>query len=212
MIKRLFGILGIVAGLAVLGGAGIAVHGGGLGVAAWIGVAFGSWLGLGLVRVGLAWLLNIIDLDVYGVDPLNPYLAASTQRARSELHRFLQYLGEGKYHCFVKAPLRGAGGDIEHIWAVVHSHDGSGFRVSLANDPIEAPEAMDDRFRVSEGDVEDWQVVISEDEIRGGFSVGAIAQIVREDGYRLSRASRRMLERFVDLSVPGPEGLGRARA
>ena len=45
------------------------------------------------------------------------------------------------------------------------------------------------------------QVMVSATEIHGGYSVGAIAEIAQNEGYRISGSDRRMLGAFVDLDV-----------
>ena len=199
MVKRFLGLLTVITGSGLTIAAAYFLVTRQFEGVEWVGMIFGSLLGIGFVRIGIRWLLNIIDVNVYGVDGNDPRILLAKSRAHSEMKRFRRYLQEGEHHCFVKFPLEVGAGDIEHVWAVVHSHDRGVFNVSLASDPLKDPELSTDRFTVAESNVEDWQVMISENEIRGGFSVRAIAEIMQADGYRISREHRKMLEAFVDV-------------
>ncbi len=161
----------------------------------------GLFWGLVFLYFGRKWLFNQIDLDVIPVEPESPELADARRRALSSIGVLWHYLDENRHECFVKFPMETKSGSIEHIWGVVHSRQGDKVVVSLANEPVEAPSGEADRRTVAIRDIEDWQVFVSESEIRGGYSVGALARIAKSRGYGLSRSNRKHLEKFVDLEA-----------
>ncbi len=209
VLKRIFGLLAVLTGLAMLifgvGHPFLDESGGFKLRFLVVGVLFGG----AFLSFGKRWLLNEVDLQLIGVDPDDPILTAATSRARATLKRFWTYLAEGRHECFVKFPLSTRSGEIEHIWGVVHSREGEQLIVSLANDPVDEPVSDDSRKTVPVSEIEDWQVFVSDDEIRGGYSILAIAEIARQRGLRLSSKSRRAMRAFVDLEEGGgPQAMG----
>jgi uncharacterized protein YegJ (DUF2314 family) len=150
------------------------------------------------ISFGRRWLLNLIPLDVLPVEPGNPEIAEASRRAQATLATFWNYLAQNRYECFVKFPMQTTDGQAEHIWAVVHSRVEGSVVVSLVNTPVDDPRDAADRRVISVNDIEDWQVVISDAEIRGGYSIGALERVAKSQGYRLSRADQKRLRVFVD--------------
>jgi Uncharacterized protein conserved in bacteria (DUF2314) len=149
-------------------------------------------------------LFNWIDLDVIAVEPHDPVIEAAAQQARATLSVFWNYLEQHRYECYVKFPMETKEGKTEHIWAVVHAREGDKVVVSLANRPIDAPSTDDERRLVAIGTIEDWQVAVSPTELRGGYSVAALATLAKKRGYSVSPKDRRILSALLDVSnVPG---------
>jgi uncharacterized protein YegJ (DUF2314 family) len=198
MLKQVFGLVAILVGAGLMV-AGVGQH--------WLspGKAFhirpligGLVLGSMFLSFGRRWLFNLIALDVMPVEEGNPEIARASQRAQANLSTFWNYLAQNRYECFVKFPMQTTDGQVEHIWAVVHSRADGSVVVSLANNPVDQPRDASDRRVISVNDIEDWQVVISDSETRGGYSIGALERIARSQGYRLSRADKKRLRVFVD--------------
>ncbi len=154
-----------------------------------------------LLYFGRKWFFNFIRLDVIGVDPASPEVAEARQKAQASIGRLWEYLAANRYECYVKFPMATGSGGTEHIWAVVHSKGDEGVVVSLVNDPVDRPKGAGERQVVAYRDIEDWQVVVSEAEIHGGYSVRALEKIALARGYRISRADRKRLRAFVDLEA-----------
>src|SRR5262249_27799341 len=134
-------------------------------------------------RFGRKWAFNWIDLDVIAVDPGDPAIEAAVQHARGTLSVFWNYLEQHRYDCYIKFPMETREGKPEHIWAVVHAREGDKVVVSLANRPVDTPATGDERRLVNIGIIEDWQVVVSPTEIRGGYSIAALAGLAKKRGY-----------------------------
>ena len=197
-LKQGFGLVAILVGAGLLV-AGVGQHWLDPGKPFRIGPLIrGLVLGGLFLSFGRKWLFNLIALDVCPVDPGNPEIADATRRAQATLPRLWDYLAENHYECFIKFPMRTEAGQLEHIWGVAHSRTEAGVVVSLANDPVDAPEDAAQRRVIPTKDIEDWQVMISESEIRGGYSVGALGRIAKSKGYRFSRADQKRLRAFVD--------------
>jgi hypothetical protein len=159
-----------------------------------VGGLFWGFLGF---TYGRKWLFNLIDMSVIPVDPQDPVILEATRRAQASLPILWDHLGQNRLECFIKFPIQTRGG-LEHTWGIVHSRVEDQAVVSLANESVERMENPTDHLMVQVKDIEDWQVVVSPTEIRGGYSVGALAMIAKARGYSLSRADRKKLEAFVD--------------
>jgi uncharacterized protein YegJ (DUF2314 family) len=201
LLKRGFGLVAILVGLGLVA-AGVGQRwirpDGRVQIGPLIG---GVILGGTFVTFGRRWMLNLVSLDVLPVEPGSPEVAEATRRAQSELPRFWDYLEQNRYECYIKFAMQTSSGAVEHIWAVVHARCDNGVVVSLANQAVERPRAEAARRVVPVNEIEDWQVVISESEIRGGYSVHALRKIALSRGYGISFADRRRLRAFVDLEA-----------
>lgn len=162
------------------------------------GVVWGliSW------HYGRKWLFNWIDMDVMGIDPGDPVIEAAVQRARSTLGVFWHYLDQHLHECYIKFPMETKEGVPEHIWAVVHARENDKVVVSLANAPVDEPSVSEGRRLVAVRDIEDWQVVVSPTEIRGGYTIGALATLAKQRGYSIAPKDRQSLAMFVDIWEP----------
>jgi uncharacterized protein YegJ (DUF2314 family) len=165
------------------------------------GLAWGavSW------HFGRKWLFNWMDLRVIGVEPDHPTMLAAARQARSTLDALWYLLAQNRYECYVKFPLETKPGVREHIWALVHAREGDEVAVSLANEPVDEPATSGDRRLVPIRDLEDWQVVVSPTEVRGGYSTQALAAVAVERGYSLSPKDRGRLGAYVDVWKPAAE-------
>lgn len=197
-LKQALGLVAIVVGVGLLV-TGVAQH--------WLSpskpfrmgpLIGGLVLGSVFINIGQRWLFNLIALDVLPVEPSHPEIAEASRRAQATLSTFWNYLAQNRHECFVKFPMQTTDGQAEHIWAVVHSRANGSVVVSLANIPVDQPRDASDRRVISVNDIEDWQVVVSDTEIRGGYSITALERIARSRGYRLSRADQKRLRVFVD--------------
>jgi hypothetical protein len=198
MLKREMGAV------AILVGAGLLVAGLGQrwlfpGKPVLLGPLLGALVtGSVLLTYGRRWLLNMISLDVFAADADDAEIRDAKQRAQGTLGQLWHHLERKQHECYVKFPLEVKSGSMEHIWALVHSREPQGVLVSLANQPVEEPSRATRRFVVDAAQIEDWQVVVSESEIRGGYSVAALARLARRQGYSISRTDRKRLAAFVD--------------
>jgi uncharacterized protein YegJ (DUF2314 family) len=197
-LKQAFGLVAIVVGAGLLI-AGVGEHWVFPGKPFRIGPLIGGLVvGATFVSFGRKWLFNLIGPDVLAVEPGNPEIAEASRCAQATLSTFWSYLAQNRYECFVKFPMQNTDGVPEHIWAVVHSRGSGSVVVSLANEPVDQPRDAAPRRVISENDIEDWQVVISDTEIRGGYSIAALERIARAQGYQISRSDKKRLRVFVD--------------
>ena len=197
LLKRAFGLVTILVGLTMLlfgVGQTWLAPGKPFQFGPLVGGLLWGFLGL---TFGRKWLFNTIDMSVIAVDPADPEVLEATRRAQASLPTLWEHLGQNRLECFVKFPLQ-TGDGLEHIWGIVHARLDDKVVVSLANEALGPLEGASDRQMVPIKDIEDWQVLVSPNEIRGGYSVGALARIARNRGYSLSRSDRKKLEVFVD--------------
>lgn len=200
--KRTFGLITIVVGLAAL------VFGVGqtwlnpevpFQVGPFFGGLLWGWLGF---TYGLKWLLNRIDMDVFPVAQGSPEIQDAVGQAQATLGTLWYHLGQNRHECFIKFAIETRGGK-EHIWGIVHSRVEDQVVVSPMRRAAPPLTNHGERFMVPVGDIEDWQVPVSPTEIRGGYSVAALAKVARAHGYTFSKADRRKLGAFVD-AAPAP--------
>lgn len=197
LVKRAFGLVTILVGLAMLiSGVGQTwlAPGKPFRFGPLVGGLLWGFIGL---TFGRKWLFNTIDMSVIAIDPADPEVLEATRRAQESLPTLWEYLGQNRLECFVKFPLQTGEGP-EHIWGIVHSRLGDTVVVSLANEALGPVERAGERQTVPIKDIEDWQVIVSPTEIRGGYSVGALAKVAKNRGYNLSRSDQKKLEAFVD--------------
>lgn len=167
----------------------------------------------GIVSMVLAFVLTPMLLlrlwrekpgfEALPVDPHDPVMLEQVARARRELPRFLEGLGENRLEAYIKFPLVVNGGT-EHVWGVAHAHVDGTFVTSLASTPVAGlePELLN-RLSIPIGDVEDWMLQDAAGKTFGGYTHLALARIYQREYGRMPRRMRKDLEAFVDLDLSG---------
>lgn len=157
---------------------------------------------LGLTLLGTGWSRLFPNAyDPIQIDNANPIMRSAIERSRRELHRFKSGLDDNRKQPFVKFPLTSPTGETEHIWGIVHSLKGQDLIVSLANDPVENQGELNPRQTVRLNEIEDWILISSSGETEGGYSMGAMAQIYRQEKGWVPAALKKELSNFKDLNI-----------
>lgn len=197
IISRLFGVLLIVAGLAMVGWGLREAFGRGQ----WSALGF-AVLGVfvGFYGLGRAFPGQPPPLPIETGDPL---MEAAIQRARREMNRFKAGLAEGRREALIKYALKTGFGDNEHVWAVAHSIDDDAVIVTLMSEPVgDDAEIKNERTRVSLAEVEDWLLIDDNGRMEGGFTQIAMAKIYKRVKGYVPYAIRKGLPNFADLDDP----------
>jgi len=97
----------------------------------------------------------------------------------------------------VKYPLTTDSGQIEHVWGQLLSLDESTMQVTLATQPTNPVKAQPP-FVIAISDLEDWQLVNPNGEIRGGFTTQAQITIAKKSGSPLPGHIAELESKFLD--------------
>ena len=150
--------------------------------------SLGAVLVLVLVPLGLRWIRE----GGPGFEHLPPDFTCeevdrSIEKARATLDVFCEEVKKKVDGAFIKFPLKTPNENTEHIWASVHSFKNGRFKVTLDNDPFDPDQKTDGRRDVEETDVEDWQILQPDGQIKGAYSLMALIQHFESRGKLTSR-------------------------
>jgi hypothetical protein len=99
---------------------------------------------------------------------------------------------------FVKYPLTAKNGEVEHVWGPLLDSTNDPIMVGLATPPVggikHAPP-----FGVPSGDLEDWQLVLPDGKVRGGFTTQAQIELARKGGWPVPHNISHMEGKFLDV-------------
>jgi uncharacterized protein YegJ (DUF2314 family) len=155
-----------------------------------------------LVVLGMGW--GRVFPTYYAPIPINhddPVMKESVATARREFARFSKGVREGRKQPFIRFPLKAPSGEVEHIWALVHSLADAVVQASLANDPVHSQENRDPRFAVAIEDIEDWILVDGNGVTEGGYTHLAMARLYKKEKGFVPRAMQKQLAAFKDLEL-----------
>jgi uncharacterized protein YegJ (DUF2314 family) len=159
-------------------------------------------LPLAMLWYGWRWLNDGgPGIETLQIDPQAPELVASVREARRTMPAFLEAVQRHADQTYLKFPLTTDAGVTEHIWAYVHHYADGVFNVSLSNTPYTQTAAIENRRDIREGDVEDWQILLPNGSIQGGYSLRALFDHVERKGIRLNKTMRKQRAQFLDAAA-----------
>jgi uncharacterized protein YegJ (DUF2314 family) len=141
-------------------------------------------------------------LGAVGVANDDPLMLAALDEARRTRTAFLRLYREHPDTTLVKFRLRTIPGDIENVWGDLLALDGESATVSLRTPPVGKSDVHDPRMTVPVSDIVDWQVMLADGTLRGGFTQQATFRIIERDRGRLPRKFAKQLERYRALEAP----------
>lgn len=152
-------------------------------------------IGLGL---GLLWALarrrsqtgHPVDTN----DPIWTTAIASARATVGEMRRLHAQYGSDVY---VKFPLAAKNGQIEHVWGPLLDSTKEPVQVGLATPPVGGLKS-EPPFAVGCDELEDWQLVLPDGKVRGGFTTQAQIALARRGGWPVPHNVRHMEGKFVD--------------
>jgi len=162
---------------------------------------------LAMVRYGWRWLRDTgPGIETVQIDPMCPELVASVEKAKKTMPAFLSAVSQHVDNAYVKFSIVTDTGVTEHIWAYVHHYGDGVFNVSLANSPYTQKGQTQTRRDVRESEVEDWQIMTSDDRIKGAYSLRALFEHLERNGARLNATMRKQRAQFLDaIDEPGAD-------
>jgi len=128
-----------------------------------------------------------------------PELAESISQARQTLPYFISEVEKNAENMYIKFLLTTQQGFKEHIWANVHSYEEGSFDVSLANTPKDPKERAQLRRSVPVNEVEDWQIMLRDQRIKGAYSTMALFRNRQNNGRPLTPKMRKQKTFLVDM-------------
>lgn len=140
-------------------------------------------------------------LGAFGVAHDDPLMIAALAEARSTWSVFLRLYREHPQTTIVKFRLRTTTGDIENVWGDLLELDGDRASVSLRTPPVGKTDIRDPRMTVPVTDIVDWQVMLADGSLRGGFTQQATFRIIERDRGRLPRKFAEQLARYRALEA-----------
>jgi uncharacterized protein YegJ (DUF2314 family) len=141
-------------------------------------------------------------LGAVGVAHDDPLMLAALDEARRTWTAFLRLHREHPDTTLVKFRLRTVTGDIENVWGDLLALDGEHATVSLRTPPVGKTDVRDARMMVPVADIVDWQVMLADGSLRGGFTQQATFRIIERDRGRLPPKFAEQLARYRALEAP----------
>lgn len=130
-------------------------------------------------------------------DISDPRWTEAVARARSTLPEMRVLYETWASEMYVKYPVNTTAGTIEHVWGRLLSLSADEMIVSLETRPTHAP-VSSEPFVVPVSDLEDWQLVLPDERIRGGFTTRAQIEIAQATGTSIPSQLAELEGRFVD--------------
>jgi len=127
-------------------------------------------------------------------------LVESVAHAQKTLPYFVEEVKKNIDGAFIKFALTTAQGNLEHIWAYVHSYQNGQFNVSLANIPFDKKQSADGRRDVSSAEVQDWQIMQRDGKIKGAYSLIALFRYRESLGQKLTPRMAKQKAQLLDVS------------
>jgi len=158
---------------------------------------FAAPIALGL---GLLWAWERARSQkhkVTPIDPNDPLWKSAIQHASDTIPLMRELFSQYGTEMQVKYPLTTDSGQIEHVWGQLISLDASTMTVTLATQPINAVSARPP-FGIPLADIEDWQFVSSNGQVRGGFTTQAQIAIAKKTGSSIPPHIAESESKFVD--------------
>jgi hypothetical protein len=125
-------------------------------------------------------------------------LDEAAKAARDSLPYFLERVGKNVDETYIKFPLKTPTGINEHIWAYVHFFRDDLFNVSLSNDSIDEQQVTTGRRDVHLSQVEDWQIIEPDGQIKGMHSLIALFRYNENRGLKLSPKMKKQKALLMD--------------
>jgi hypothetical protein len=99
---------------------------------------------------------------------------------------------------FVKYPITAKNGEIEHVWGPLLELMADSMKVGLATPPVGGL-VMAPPFTIATDTLEDWQLVLPDGKVRGGFTTQAQIALTRKSGWAVPKHVRDLEGKFVDV-------------
>jgi uncharacterized protein YegJ (DUF2314 family) len=130
----------------------------------------------------------------------DPLMLAALEEAKRTWPQFLELFQEYPKDSLVKFRLRVKSGEVENVWGDLLALDGETATTYLRTLPVGDAEIPTRRMSVPIGDIIDWQVMVPDSTLRGGFTQQATFRIMERENGTLPRELVEQLGRYRPLS------------
>lgn len=162
-----------------------------------------AWMTLGWIGVSL--LLSHVwkrkpDLEACEVAIDDPTMQTAILQAKSEINRLIKGLDKGQDDAFIKFSQE-FGGELDHVWGLVHEYRDGDFIVSLVSEPVGGiDESQPARLRIAKEDLIDWMLVDSHGTTQGAYTMLATIKAYQRMYGKIPKRYTKEIEQFVDFN------------
>ncbi len=129
----------------------------------------------------------------------DPLMQAATAKAKATVSKVRELLPSRPRDCYVKIPFTTSSGAIEHVWAGLIALDDTTISCQILSRPLQHKGEIPSPYSCLASALEDWQVQMPDDTIRGGYTMRAMFQRARERyGDRIPKELVVEMQRYVD--------------
>jgi hypothetical protein len=128
-------------------------------------------------------------------DPLWLSAIAAARASQDEMRRLHELHSS---ELFVKYPLVAKNGEVEHVWGPLLESTPHTLKVGLATPPVGGLRAAPP-FAIASSELEDWQLVLPDGKVRGGFTTQAQIALTLKSGWAVPDHVKQLQGKFVDV-------------
>ncbi len=132
----------------------------------------------------------------------DPLMLAALEEAMRTWPQFVSLYEANPNSALVKYRLRNRAGEIENVWGELLHLSGEEATVYLRTPPVGGSTVAERRMVIPRGEIVDWQVMLADESLRGGFTQQATFRIIERDEGRLHPKLAEQLSRYRSLSEP----------
>jgi hypothetical protein len=133
------------------------------------------------------------------VDTTDPRWTGALEKARSTIPVMRELYAQPGIEVFVKYPLESSSKEIEHVWGQLEGVNETHMSVSLETPLVTGKSPGPPPYKIALADLEDWQVMLPDGRIRGGFTTQLMIAMARESGAAPPAQIAAMKGKFVDV-------------
>ena len=153
-------------------------------------------LGLGLLW---AWARNRgASKSGRPVDTNDPLWLKAIESARASQEEMRNLYSQHGSELFVKYPLTARNGETEHVWGPLLELMADSMKVGLATPPVGGL-AAEPPLTIAAAVLEDWQLVLPDGAVRGGFTTQAQIALTLKSGWAVPEHVKELQGKFVDV-------------
>ena len=166
------------------------------------------WVTTAAVIVGAVCVHMLFDrllsgaprhLGAAAVSNDDPLMLAAIAEAKRSWPKFLELFAAHPRDSIVKFRLTTKAGEIENVWGDLLELSADSATVYLRTLPVGEADIPDRRMRIPAGDIVDWQVMVPDGSLRGGFTQQATFRIIEREQGTLPRQYADQLGRYRPL-------------
>ena len=129
----------------------------------------------------------------------DPLMQDAKARARATVSTVRELLPSRPQQCYVKIPFQTSAGTVEHVWAGLISMDEKDYHLPDSFPTGASPRPYSFTSSCSASELEDWQVEMPDDTIRGGYTMRVMFQRAKERyGDKMPKQLAAEMQRYVD--------------